>query len=80
MLSSVPVMCGLEARLLLCGLLLCTAASDERLLCGVSGDGEGGSSVVSAGMPGAAPLRRRATKKRTRSRSTLRLREEERSV
>jgi hypothetical protein len=58
MLSSVPAVCGLEARLLLCALLLCTAASDEQLLCGVSGDGGGGSSVASAGMAGAAPLQR----------------------
>jgi hypothetical protein len=55
MLSSVPAVCGLEARLLLCALLLCTAASDEQLLCGVSGDGGSGSSVASAGM---APLQR----------------------
>jgi hypothetical protein len=62
MLSSVPAridrVCGLEARLLLCVLLLCMAASDEWLLCGVSGDGGGGSSVASAGMAGVAPLRR----------------------
>jgi hypothetical protein len=54
MLSSVPAVCGLARA----APLRRQRGWRGRLLCGVSGDGRGGSSAASAGMAGAAPLRR----------------------